>query len=165
MKRMMTVFFSGCALIGLGIGIAVMELSSWKVSDVRTDLLETPVKTYSKEINLEMSSVNSVEINHYNTYTADTEIIYDESYKESVFIEVEYHGTAPQVYQSSWWEDDSGSIRSSLWIDVYNYNDIADIFSLLHSMFDNQTYYRYSESTHIKKITVYTAYTDKITIL
>ena len=164
MKRMMLIFFSGCALIGIGAGITFLELRSWKISDYRSDLIEKPLETYEKTVCFEKDKETiDVEVNYYyqEINNPPIDVVSDEKYTDSLLISVDYRGSRPQIYQSGWWEEDD-RIHTSFLVDTNSYTSMEDAFSLLESMFDNKTLYRYGENSRIEKITVYTAYPDKI---
>ena len=166
MKKLMAVFFSGCVLIGLGIGITVVELKEWKVSPFREILMEKPVETCEEELRLDIGDYRNLEINLNGYHSADfypeTEAVYDSRYTNSVKVVLNYRGNLPQVFHGGWWENEDGTKTITSWIDTNNYYDVAQIFEMAEEMFDNKTYYTYCETTRIEKITVYTAYPDRI---
>ncbi len=167
MKKLMTMLFTGAALIGLGIGITMLELREWKISEIRTDLLDKPVHTATYERTVDPEEVYRVEINHrykygyFGDYVPETQVVYDKEWTGQVLVEIEYRGYQPHLYQNISWRDDEKVIHE-LWIDTSYYTDGASVYDLIKSMFDNKTYYINGECTHVEKITVYTAYPDKV---
>ena len=167
MKKLIALMISSAALIGLGIGITLLELRDWKISEIRTDLLDMPLQTATYERTVDLTEVEGLEIasrygyGYYNEYMFETEIIKDKKWAEQVLVEIDYRGYQPMVYQNiSWRAEDK--VYHQLWIDNSSYVDGVSVYSLLESMFENKTWYQYGESSYIEKVTVYTAYPEKI---
>jgi len=167
MKKLMMMLFTGAALIGLGIGITLLELRDWKISEIRTDLMDRPVHTAKYERTVNPDEVDRLEITskysygYFGDYQPEIEIITDKNQTGEVLVEIDYRGHQPQVYQNVSWTGDEKVIHE-LWIDVNNYNDFASVYDLIQSIFDSKTYYANGECTYIEKITVYTAYPDMV---
>lgn len=169
MKKLMMLLFTGAALIGLGTGVTALELRQWKISEIRTDLLDRPVHTAKYERTVKPEEVERLEIEskyeygYFGDYQPEIEIITDKNQTGQILVEIEYRGHPPQVYQNVSWIDEKKVIHE-LWIDINNYNDFVSVYDMIKSMFDNKIYYINGECTYIEKITVYTAYPDKVKI-
>ncbi|MBQ8603283.1 MAG: hypothetical protein IJ410_00355 [Oscillospiraceae bacterium] len=169
MKKMIISLFTGAALIGFGIGITLLELRDWKISEIRTDLLDRPLQTARYERTVDMDEVDRLEIDHrykyghFGDYAPQTEVMYDKDRTEYVLVEIEYRGYQPRVYQSAYWENEE-KVTHELWINTNAYIDGASVYDIIKSMFENKTYYTNGECSYVEKITVYTAYPDKVNI-
>ena len=171
MKKLMMIIFSSAAMIGTGIGITMLELRDWKSSEIRTDLLDKPVHTAVYERTVDLTAVDLLEIEskytqgYFSRYQPETEVIYDKTQTGQVTVEIQYRGHQPSVGQSIYWYNEESAeekVIHQLWIDINNYNDFVSVYDMAKSMFENQTYYTNGECTYVEKITLYTAYPDKI---
>ena len=166
MKKMMTLFFAGCILAGMGLGLTVVELKDWKSVPFRTDLAEKPLQTHTEKLYIDLQEYSSIEINlngnYHNHPHPETEIIYDAQYTGEIGFTIEYRGGRPGVYNGGWWNTENGNKALRCWIDTVATDDISEMFRLIGMMFNNKTYYKSAVATYIEKVTVYTAWPDKI---
>ncbi len=161
MNKMLSLFFSGCALIGVGVGVFFMELKDWKVVDYNPQVMDMPQETYTKIINFDTTTSKQVEISYSQPYSDKIiKLEEDESCTDKLKIEVVYRGAKPDVFPS---DNSTHAAYYHMYVSTYNKPDGEyDFYDICKSIFYNKTYYSYNNNTYIDSVTLYTAHPENI---
>ncbi len=165
MKKMLSAFFGGCIIIGLGLGIFAIEVSGWKLSDQRYDLAVLPAQTYEYTLDFNTNRKTNIDV-YYPGNNTDKNITVarDSNYTDKIKIAVTFRGVRPDVYPSTYTPDENEAIYYNFWIDTNNYEDIEQTYRFLKLMFENKTYYHHGQSCLIDSVTIYTARPENINL-
>ncbi len=163
MNKMLSIFFSGCMLIGIGLGVTVIELKNWRFLDENPCLLDMPQETYTQNIAFDTTKPSNIEIYWYSHDFTYENVIIEEKMDctDNIEIEIIYRGAAPGI--------SLGSIGNNA--DKYNLFIFEDGYDIMHhydivkSMFVNKAFYRWSNVTHIDKIMLYTASPENLRLV
>ncbi len=172
MKKLLLSLFTGAFLVGTGISMTVLELSVWDMADYPEYIDSLPVQTceFIEEINLEeFYKIDFYIQERYYTYdkTEKVEIVEDKSMTDCFKIYVEYKGKQPITYSYNHTVYENDNDKEYLSYSVHGDNAVSfkEIRQVAEDMFENRICYREIPNTVIEKVTVYTAYPEKIDVL
>ncbi len=161
--KMISVFFAGCILIGIGIGITFVELKDWNVVDENPDLLNMPQETFTQELAFTTERPTDIRVNWYrHNFTYENISVEERSdCTDNIKIEITYRGIRPGVSASS---NGNESTMYHLWI-FEDGTDILHDYDIVKSMFENKLIYKWNNITHIDKIVLYTAKPENLKLV
>ena len=183
MKKLMISFLAGAILIGIGLGVTVLEISDWETARYPEYLETVDSNLYVIEEPVDMENLDEVKVYLSTMYRDEFRkrsmitVAEDKSCDESIVLEISYKGQEPDVYTYTYEdysdnapvqidEQDRQNVKfiGHVAIHTSQYNSIADYRTVVQAMFDNKVFYENMDNCLIEGVTVRTAYPDKIKI-
>ena len=173
MKKVLISFLVGSILIGIGLGVTVMEISNWDFVYDNPMVSNQPVKTTDEDfyMDLENQYVNATLYVHtYGTRNVKDkiEVIKDSSLEDTIEVEVQYRGKEPRLYfyeSGSHYNDAGTLLEQSYTLTVSDGSfSFKDIKELIGYAFENKVAFSTSAFHEIEKITVKTGNPEQLKI-
>ena len=162
MKKLIISIIAGAVLIGIGIGIAFVELSEYTMSETLTYITEQPAKEYTyKDYNIFKNSDNNpitiqCSLGSY-FYTHKNVIVVEDKDIEGIEINIKYKGIKPSFnFYSIGYEN---TYR------LYSYNEYispSDILNVAKYIFENKKSVQHIEFYYVDEVIIKTNRPDLI---
>lgn len=169
MKKLLLSLLVGSVVMGLGIGVAMLEISAWEISEYPDYLAEMPSENCEFTIDMDLQEFENTEFYSYNTYRnmcSNVEVIEDETMTDKFIVSIQYKGKEPVAYPRTY---TMGVENEAEYMDFVVHPGGFESFKLIRqvieTMFENKVYYLDASPTLIEKVTVYTAYPEKIEVM
>ena len=167
MKKLIISLITGAALVGIGIGVLMMEIAEFTVSDTFPEIKNSPLQEFSiSDENFFDNTDKNSTVNIYG-YIGDyfhdfgkTEIIEDKN-TDGVEIIIKYRGTKPLFRFNDHSYNSSNIYEYSL--HAYNENIMPkQILDMAEYMCKNKTFVKYQDVYYVEQIIIKTADPQRI---
>lgn len=173
MKKLLISLLIGAVLIGTGVGVTALEISDWQWLNSRPSLTALPVARVNEEFKIDVNKYDGVEVYLDYFYTGNNgsfrdevvKVEKDENYKDRICVEIKYKGEDPFCNFYDYDNTDEGENTVSLYVDVISRGNFKEYKKIVEEMFENKVFYNHTDVSLIEKITVRTAYPEKITLV
>ena len=167
MKKLLLSLLIGSVIMGRGIGITMLEISAWDISDYPDYLVDMPLENCDVTIDMDLQEFENTEFYIYGTYRSmnnNAEIVEDKTMTDKFVVNIQYKGKEPIAYHRTYEVDDETEYMDFV-VHPGGFESFKLIRQVIEDMFENKVYYRDASPTIIEKVTVYTAYPEKIEIM
>ena len=167
MKKLLYCLLAGSVILGIGIGVTVLEISHWEISDYPSYLEKEPVENCEQTFQIDLQEFENTEFYSYSTYrdkNSNVEIVEDQTMTDKFVVNIQYKGKEPVAYHRIY-ESDNETEYADFVVHPGGFESFKLIRQVIESMFENKVYYRDASPTIIEKVTVYTAYPEKINVV
>lgn len=169
MKKLIISLITGAVLIGIGIGIMMLEITEYSMSDTYPFVSGQPVQTFSFTDNEVFENAGDREVQVYaylGEYFDDLgkyEVIEDKDV-EGIEVIIQYRGTKPDFNFHSYGYDHRGYVYEYS-LSAYS-RDIMpkDILEAAEYMCQNKTIVRYQDMFYAEKVTIKTNHPELIVV-
>lgn len=169
MKKFLLSILIGSVVLGLGIGISILEISHWEISDYPSYLDTEPVENYNFTAEMDLQQFDSTEFYFRSSYRgekAEVEIVEDAAMTDSFAVAVEYRGLKPVAYPHIYISDmQTGEEHMAFTVRPGGFESFKLIRQVIEKMFEDKVFYLDASPTLVEKVTVYTAYPEKINVI
>ena len=167
MKKLLLSLLIGSVIMGRGIGITMLEISAWEISDYPDYLADMPSESCDVTIDMDLQEFENTEFYIYGTYRSmnnNAEIIEDKTLTDKFVVNIQYKGKEPVAYPRTYELDDETEHMDFV-VHPGGFESFKLIRQVIEDMFENKVYYLDASPTLIEKVTVYTAYPEKIEVM
>ncbi|MBQ7284473.1 MAG: hypothetical protein IJ339_00985 [Oscillospiraceae bacterium] len=169
MKKLIFSLIAGAVLIGIGIGVMMLEIAEYSMTDTYPFVADKPVQTFSftDEEVFENAGDREVQVHAYlGEYFEDLgrfEVVEDKNV-DGIEVIIHYRGTKPQFNFHSYGYDHRG-YEYEYSLSAYS-RDIMpkEILEAAEYMCNNKTIVRYQDMFYAEKVTIKTSKPDLIVI-
>ncbi len=169
MKKLLFFLLIGSVMMGLGIGVTMLEISAWEISDYPDYLADMPSENCDVTIEMDLREFENTEFYSYGTYRSmnnNVEIIEDKTMTDKFVVNIQYKGNEPVAYPRTYMiGDESETEYMDFVVHPGGFESFKLIRQVIEDMFENKVYYLDASPTLIEKVTVYTAYPEKIEVM
>ena len=167
MKKLLLSLLIGSVIMGRGIGITILEISAWDISDYPDYLVNMPLENCDVTIEMDLQEFENTEFYSYGTYrnmSNNVEVVEDKTMTDKFVVNIQYKGKEPVAYPRTYELDDETEYMDFV-VHPGGFESFKLIRQVIDDMFENKVYYLDASPTIIEKVTVYTAYPEKIEIM
>ena len=170
MKKLLYSLLIGAVIMGVGIGVTMLEISHWEISDYTEYLDNEPLENCKFTTDLDTQQVKTMQVYVWNSWRDrgdSIEIVEDKSLTDKIVADISYRGQAPVAYSDVHTSTVDNAEHETLCMRIHpgEFSSVKQIRNTIEEMFKTKVFYRDVSATFIEKVTIYTAYPEKIEIV